>query len=123
MTILQSLIRSLNNRFYILPCVSSIIYMYCKTSTCKMPQVNKPAVTEGSSAGGLNFRNFRKSKNVKKHKCVQLSVRSELDLLGFLTVHKQWDSTVYTGLIVQYSLTHHPGCIQYKYSSYMLQVQ
>ena len=79
-----------------------------------MPQVNKPAVTEGSSAGGLNFRNFRKSKNVKKHKCVQLSVRPILGLLGFLTVHKQWDSTVYTGLIVQYSLTHHPGCIQYK---------
>lgn len=77
--------------------------MYCKTSTCKMPQVNKPAVTEGSSAGGLNFRNFRKSKNVKKHKCVQLSVRSELGLLGFLTVHKQWDSTVYTGLIVLFS--------------------
>lgn len=39
--------------------------MYCKTSTCKMPQVNKPAVTEGSSAGGLNFRNSENRKMLK----------------------------------------------------------
>ena len=88
-----------------------------------MPQVNKPAVTEGSSAGGLNFRNFRKSKNVKKHKCFQT--------LGEVRTRPAWlpDSAQTVGQYCIYRL----NCTVFSYtpsgvytiqnSSYMLQVQ